>query len=311
MPQLIKVGYVGRQNTTQLKLVEVEINISFENLLSLLNESFRNSHRCSLFWKDEDGDEISVNNTNDLGLFFRQSKPPFKLLYTYQDTVAPTQPIQRLPPPIPIRTVPTNTLSTISTNLLNLPPPVRQTNVHTIALPRLNARFVRHVTCDDESSYYAPGQQFFKTWKFRNDGTLAWPTLIHILFVSKLTGDQLGGPESLEIPFPAQIKIGTEEDISVPLLAPEKPGEYTGFWKLSDEHGKKFGQRVRVRINVCEPIPDALMESFQHRLLNEAIENGYEHARETIKCILRKQPLLTSYDHLEKKLNILGIRMKV
>lgn len=132
------------------------------------------------------------------------------------------------------------------------------------SLSTLNARFVKHTTVDDENSEIYPGMKFLKTWQFRNDGGLNWPNKVKFLFVSQLTGDAMGGPEELPIDFPESVVPGKEVNVSVPMIAPQKSGEYTGFWKLADESGKKFGQRVRVRIKVVEiPKKSVLLNNQQ------------------------------------------------
>lgn len=137
-------------------------------------------------------------------------------------------------------------------------------NVRTVAIPQLNARFVKDVTCEGESSFMYPGMKFFKIWRFRNDGGLKWPRMVHVAFVSKLEGNQMGGPDELPVYFPEQIEKGKEIDIRVPLIAPAKPGKFKGTWKLLDETKKKFGQQFSVEINVEEfPKKSVLMNDEQ------------------------------------------------
>jgi len=109
------------------------------------------------------------------------------------------------------------------------------------------ARFVKHVSVEDNYEF-APATAFTKTWRFRNEGAVAWPDNSIILFVGK-KGDQMGAPN-----FVALSKVvlpGEEIDVSVPMIAPTAPGSYFGYWRLADLDGRKFGQRVRVLIKVA------------------------------------------------------------
>jgi hypothetical protein len=108
------------------------------------------------------------------------------------------------------------------------------------------ARFVKHVTVPDGTAL-SPGAAFTKTWCFRNESNEPWPLGSKILFVGK-NSDQMGGPDELAVG--RAVEPGQEVDVSVPLLAPSQPGSYCGFWRMADPSGKRFGQRVRVQIQV-------------------------------------------------------------
>jgi len=103
------------------------------------------------------------------------------------------------------------------------------------------------VATPDETEV-APGTPFVKTWRFRNEGTSAWPENCQLVFVSKLNGDQMGAPANVPVP---SAHVGQELDVSVPMVAPTAPGRYVGYWRLCSGDGKKFGQRVRVLIQVA------------------------------------------------------------
>jgi len=108
------------------------------------------------------------------------------------------------------------------------------------------ARFVKHVTVPDGTAF-GPGTAFTKTWCFRNESNEPWPVGSKILFVGK-NSDQMGGPDELDVG--RAVEPGQEVEVSVPLLAPSQPGTYVGFWRMADPSGKRFGQRVRVQIQV-------------------------------------------------------------
>ena len=114
------------------------------------------------------------------------------------------------------------------------------------------ARFVKHVTVPDDSTF-EPNQAFVKTWRIRNEGPLEW-TNCKLVFVSKVHGDLMGAPEEVSLPCP--VPSGQEVDISANITAPKLPGRYVGFWRLSNAEGRKFGQRIWVKIDVVCPSYD-------------------------------------------------------
>jgi hypothetical protein len=110
-------------------------------------------------------------------------------------------------------------------------------------------RFVKHVTVPD-GTVFVGGASFVKTWRFRNEAKEAWPLGSKLLFVGK-NSDQMGGPDEINVG--REVAPGEEVDVSVPLVAPSEPGTYIGFWRMADAAGKRFGQRVRVQIQVQGP----------------------------------------------------------
>jgi hypothetical protein len=336
----VKITFTDAQGRPTHKLLEVTVN----NALREVREAVPLTD--SLAWKDEEGDLVILQTDEDVRIYFEiVCAPPYRW-YAFPRGSSPspspeldvkpqidgriaalpvlTKPPQKEyvpvgllegpiePPQIVSRSEPLHPPSHVVSGPLLPPSQVvsrSNGNVKTIALPKLNARFVKHATADDESSEYAPGTPFFKTWKFRNDGGLKWPKKIHILFVSKLTGDLIGGPEELPILFSEQVPIGTEVDISVPLVAPGKTGEYTGFWKLADESGKKFGQRVRVRITVVDPPANALTDA-QKSIVSEMEDMGYASALSTIRHYLVVRKVKT-VDDMVARMTTLGIRMSL
>lgn len=116
--------------------------------------------------------------------------------------------------------------------------------------PKYLARFVKDVGVEDGTEL-APGTKFIKTWRFRNEGTEAWPAGSKLLFISWKGGDQMGGPES--IPVPDSVLPGAEVDVGIELTAPIAPGRYAGHYRLATIEGRKFGDRVRNLIYVVDP----------------------------------------------------------
>jgi hypothetical protein len=111
---------------------------------------------------------------------------------------------------------------------------------------KLVARHVKDVTVEDGMKV-AASSSFVKTWRVRNEGA-PWPAGCSLLFLNKHGGDSMSAPEKVLVEGP----VGTnqEVDISVSLVAPAKPGRYTGYWKMCSPDGRKFGQRMWVTIVV-------------------------------------------------------------
>lgn len=287
------------------KLVEMDLN-SFEDIFRVIEEAFPGTFR--LAWKDKEGDLVELETSKDLGLYI-STKPVTYRLYAFPSALPrELSPSSREASPgrTKVSTLPKLTKPPA---FEFVPRPIpHASGKRAVALPKLNARFVKHVSADEDSEY-APGTKFFKTWRFRNDGTLKWPTRLNLVYVSKLTGDQLGGPDQLTIPFTSQTEIGKEVDIEVPLIAPNAPGEYCGYWKLSDETGKKFGQRVRVKITVV-PLEDKPLKSDQLAVLESLKDMGYHQAFETSKHYLVSREVTNLMD-MVRKLDNLGIRMSL
>eukprot|EP01112_Ceratiomyxa_fruticulosa_P024200 TRINITY_DN970_c0_g2_i6.p1 TRINITY_DN970_c0_g2~~TRINITY_DN970_c0_g2_i6.p1 ORF type:complete len:379 (+),score=93.84 TRINITY_DN970_c0_g2_i6:2308-3444(+) len=88
------------------------------------------------------------------------------------------------------------------------------------------ARFVQDVTIED-GTVLKPNEPFVKVWRIRNSGEAAWPEGTVLLFVG---GDLLGAPSQVAVP--RTVNAGEEVDISVNMVAPERSGRYTGYWRL-------------------------------------------------------------------------------
>jgi hypothetical protein len=109
---------------------------------------------------------------------------------------------------------------------------------------QLGAEFVNDASIPDGTQIQA-GAAFVKTWRMRNTSTCDWPAGYRLQFVQDepmskdLTGDPLGA-----------VAQGQEFDASVQLKAPMTKGVYTSTWRLRDNTGTAFGNRVYVAIKV-------------------------------------------------------------
>jgi hypothetical protein len=121
-------------------------------------------------------------------------------------------------------------------------------------IPCNRALFVDDIRVQD-GAIFTPGETFVKTWRLQNTGVCAWTTNYALVFVE---GDQLEA--SAVVPFPAFVFPGETIDLSVNMIAPEKIGEYRGYWQLRNAEGLLFGfgdggqNRIWVEIAVKEPL---------------------------------------------------------
>ncbi|MDK2981137.1 MAG: hypothetical protein PWQ55_1484 [Chloroflexota bacterium] len=97
------------------------------------------------------------------------------------------------------------------------------------------ARFINE-TIRDYSVFY-PNEPFTKIWRLKNIGHCTWTTDYRLALQS---GDAMG--VRYDQYFDHEVKPGEYIDIAVDMRAPYPRGEYTSFWQLQDEYGRKFGQ---------------------------------------------------------------------
>jgi len=98
-----------------------------------------------------------------------------------------------------------------------------------------SATFLGDVTIPDGTSFIS-GENFVKTWRFRNSGESAWTTEYDLVFDS---GDQMDGPDAVALT--QVVPPGQTIEISVELIAPDEVGRYTGYWMLRNAEGGIFG----------------------------------------------------------------------
>jgi len=127
-----------------------------------------------------------------------------------------------------------------------LPTAFLPTPTPTISICERNSKFVKDVTVPDNTEF-APGTEFEKTWRVRNTGTCSWGPDYELIFVK---GEQMGGPDRIAVP---ATNPEEETDLSVTLVAPDKPGTYRGDWRLRAPYGELFGSQLYVKIIVVAP----------------------------------------------------------
>jgi hypothetical protein len=113
---------------------------------------------------------------------------------------------------------------------------------------RPRAHFVRDVTIPD-GSMWRPGQRVLKTWSIKNVGNVCWPRGTKLVFVNGTVKPS----EDEEQPLVALAAPGEVVDVSIKVQMPDKPGRYTGYYRLSyGPDGIKFGHRIWIDVLVSE-----------------------------------------------------------
>jgi len=112
------------------------------------------------------------------------------------------------------------------------------------------ASFLSDTTVPD-GQIFPPGAEFVKSWRMVNDGPRGWPETTELHYSS---GDKFFPEHSAS----QKVKVGkvdggSEVDVwTGELKAPEIPGKYRGYWRLSDGEGTYFGHTLWVDITVAE-----------------------------------------------------------
>ena len=111
-----------------------------------------------------------------------------------------------------------------------------------------DATLVSHVSIPDGTKLL-PAQPFKKTWRIQNSGSCASPwTPSYQLVYSR--GERMNGLWGVHLS--RNVGRGETIDISVDLIAPSAPGEYSGIWMMADGAGNVFGRQFQVRIAVVD-----------------------------------------------------------
>ena len=153
-----------------------------------------------------------------------------------QERVAPTQvPLAATDTPLP-----TDTPTAVSTDTptpTKTPTPTRTPTPTKTATPTATptpvlpmAQFVADVTIPD-GTVMSSGQQFTKTWRVVNSGTIPWGEGTQLVFAG---GTQMGGSSPVSV---GDVAPGATVDISANMRAPTEPGKYTGRWRLQAGDG--------------------------------------------------------------------------
>ena len=107
-----------------------------------------------------------------------------------------------------------------------------------------NSAFISDVTYPDGATV-APGEAFIKTWKLQNSGACSWIKNTYVL--AYVSGSSMSGSTT---PLKSTVGMWGKTDVSVALVAPQKAGPHTGYWRLKNASGIWFGSSVYVKIVV-------------------------------------------------------------
>jgi hypothetical protein len=96
-------------------------------------------------------------------------------------------------------------------------------------------QFLKDVTYPD-GSFVTRNNTFVKIWRVKNIGTCSWTPSYALVFTD---GDHMSGPSAVALS--GNVDPGETVEIGVTLTAPNKNGNYRGYWKLRNAAGVLFG----------------------------------------------------------------------
>jgi hypothetical protein len=88
-----------------------------------------------------------------------------------------------------------------------------------------------------DGSVFSVNQSFSMTWVVKNSGQTTWNTNYQLRFFS---GDRLGQGLPVSYPLQVEVKPGETIQLSIPMVAPLQPGEFTSNWVLTNQELLNF-----------------------------------------------------------------------
>jgi next-to-BRCA1 protein 1 len=107
-----------------------------------------------------------------------------------------------------------------------------------------SGRFVKESITDKHQ--VTSGEKFTKEWTFRNDGETAWP--MDTIFI-QTNGDEM---QACPAELTQEVPANSEHSWRLQLVAPEKAGRYTSYFRMATGDNKRFGHKVWCDIQVLE-----------------------------------------------------------
>lgn len=104
-------------------------------------------------------------------------------------------------------------------------------------------RFVQDVSLPDHATE-SPGQTMTKIWRVANTGTTNWDSTYHLVLQP---GGTLPGTAGIALP---SVAPGSTTALSIPITAPDAPGDYSATWRLTAPDGHVFGDPLWAEITV-------------------------------------------------------------
>ena len=96
-----------------------------------------------------------------------------------------------------------------------------------------------------DGTIMAPGQDFIKTWKVKNNGSCPWGAGYKLVYAGY--SDDMSGEFQ---PLAAVVQPGQEVEVSVQFQAPDAAGEYLSAWQMENPAGITFEEIIYVKIIV-------------------------------------------------------------
>ncbi len=106
-----------------------------------------------------------------------------------------------------------------------------------------NLSFITDVTIPD-NTVVAPGSTLDKQWLVQNSGDCNWDNRYRLRLIS---GDAMGATAEQSL-YPA--RAGTQANIRILFISPQKVGEYVSEWQAFDPNGLPFGDSFFIKIIV-------------------------------------------------------------
>lgn len=201
------------------------------------------------------GAKATQTPVNSNAIYTAAVQTAFAIISQTAAVVTPTPTITPLPsesPTIGPSKTPLIT-DTPGTPLPTNTPLVIGTQLPTSAQSCDNAAWISDITIPDFSEM-APGAQFVKTWKVKNNGTCAWTTSYRLVF--GWGGEGTNWNTAPPVYMTRVIDPGEEVDISVTLTAPLAAGQYGAHFRMQNNNGFNFGIDLTIIIKIsATPTP--------------------------------------------------------
>lgn len=85
------------------------------------------------------------------------------------------------------------------------------------------------------NNVYYPGEVFRVSWRFQNVGSCTWTPQYSLAMI----GGEFQGNTS--VPIASYVRPGQTIDITFPLVTPNRPGSFIGYWNFLTPDGQFFG----------------------------------------------------------------------
>ena len=223
-----------------------EITLSEEELLSLLPVEEEYNPETDILFKDmqllcEGSDMLDVHEyrRKETGAFVRNSEGNFQLKLMKRANRVSTG-LERSRKAMAVFTKHGN---------FWVPIPRSDPNLDVNKLENIFFREDKNRGADDSVCY--PGEVFYKVWEMENHSLNQWPKGTRLAKVGK--GESQFGFETTTVAEKNLAKSGEYCYVVAKLRAPAKPGTHEEYYRLADNQGTSFGDRIRVKIKVAEP----------------------------------------------------------